>query len=796
GAAIWDTNSQPHVITTPPGMITNAGWQHVALTYNANSGLAALYVNGLTNGQPLVATNLGHFVPRTSGDLYLGYDPTIVPTPINYANFSSTAGLSLVGSTARSGSVLRLTPAAQDVLGNAWALTKQPCAAGFDTRFQFQITNPGSLVGTPPGADGINFVMQNSGPSASSPINEYVSVFFNTFLNWPDCPDYTQCDVSANSVGVYSNGLYLAQTDLTPKGINLKDGTVHDAHIVFDGTALTVWLDGQLVLSNVRVAGLAPAVDTAGYAWVGFVSHCGWAWENHDILSWTFGGPTPGTAFAGGLDEFSLYQRALSPCEVNAIFDAGSRGKYGTNVLVCPVATEVTLLTASGSQTYAFTNGLNWVNRGPQWETNTLSFSTSTNPTAIVVRGLNPYNPADPNAPGNLNAMVDDFVLSAMVTNTIDGLLHFTENTNLAALPIKFGPAPYVASNFPPILIFTNDFGSAPPGLYATGSTIPGSPSSPGIGARNWTATNGAVTVLSHASFVTAATNSLALATGAVQCRLPTTPGHRYQLSYNLRGPCAVGWWNGSVDPLSQRAQDLISGNHGAFFNGATNVVPGFVGAQGLSFVDDPASKIELADPPQLQFTNAFTIEGWIKPFVSSNTTYCGRQQIFFRGYPEPLDCGGLGDPYWLALEPSTNSTSFDLHFHIADAHVGTLGADVLTTNAPVQLGGGTTGAWWHVAAVFDKPITNVTLLSGGTHLVTVTTNALRLYLNGVCVATNYTTLSPYQDLDPALSPGVTIGNRSRYDWTQPFNGLMDELTVYARALTGPEIAAIAAGGS
>ena len=72
------------------------------------------------------------------------------------------------------------------------------------------------------------------------------------------------------------------------------------------------------------------------------------------------------------------------------------------------------------------------------------------------------------------------------------------------------------------------------------------------------------------------------MATGAVQCLLPTIPGHRYQLSYNLRGPCAVGWWNGSVDPLSQRAQDLISGNNGAFFYGATNVAPGFVGAAGV----------------------------------------------------------------------------------------------------------------------------------------------------------------------------------------------------------------------
>ena len=492
-------------------------------------------------------------------------------------------------------------------------------------------------------------------------------------------------------------------------------------------------------------------------------------------------------------------------------------------MLVCPVATEVTLLTASGNQTYAFTNGLTWTNNGPQWETNTISFSTSTNPTAIVVRGLNPYNPADTNSADNLNAMVDDFVLSALVTNTINGLLHFTEDTNLAALPIKFAPTPYTASNFPPVLIFSNGFSSAVPGLYNAGSTIPGGPNSPAIGTRNWTVTQGSVTVVSNALFDAAATNWLAMATGAVQCLLPTTPGHRYQLSYNLRGPCAVGWWNGSVDPLSQRAQDLISGNNGAFLYGATNTTPGFVGdtSQATSAqvffngqtepppaqdpdiwpedMDDPASKIELADPPQLQFTNAFTIEGWIKPLLRQPTTEqptAARSKSSSAVTPSPLDCRGLGDPYWLALEPSADPTRYDLHFHIADAHAGTLGADVLTTNSPIQLGGGSNGGWWHIAAVFDKPFTNITVVSNGTNVVTITTNALRLYLNGVCVATNYTTLSPYQDLDPALSPGVTIGNRSRYDWTQPFYGFMDEITVYARALTGPEIAAIAAAGS
>jgi subtilisin-like proprotein convertase family protein len=119
-AILWDTNSQPHAISTAPLALTNAGWQHVALTYNTNSGSAVLY----TNGQRAASVQFPlTVVPRTSGDLYLGFDPLLVPTPISYPNFNSTAGLSLVGSTAQNGSVLRLTPAAANQLGSAWATT-------------------------------------------------------------------------------------------------------------------------------------------------------------------------------------------------------------------------------------------------------------------------------------------------------------------------------------------------------------------------------------------------------------------------------------------------------------------------------------------------------------------------------------------------------------------------------------------------------------------------------------------------------------------------------------------------
>ena len=124
GVDQWSRLPRPLCFGTPtpspmssalqPLALTNGGWQHVALTYDTNSDNAVLY----TNGQPAATVQFPtDFVPRTSGDLYLGFDPTIIPTPINYPNFSSTAGLNLVGNAAQNGSVLRLTPAVTRPIG-------------------------------------------------------------------------------------------------------------------------------------------------------------------------------------------------------------------------------------------------------------------------------------------------------------------------------------------------------------------------------------------------------------------------------------------------------------------------------------------------------------------------------------------------------------------------------------------------------------------------------------------------------------------------------------------------------
>ncbi len=473
----------------------------------------------------------------------------------------------------------------------------------------------------------------------------------------------------------------------------------------------------------------------------------------------------PGTtnadlSFMGGLDEIGLYSRALAGAEVGAIHRAGSRGKYGTNVLTSPVALELTLLNP-GPVTYAFTNGLSWTN-GPAWETNHIEFTTATsNATTFLLRPLDP------------NVTVDEFVLSTIKTSIISGFFHFSENTNEAYLPVKYAPTPYRLASLPPTLIFTNDFETATQGIYTASSPIPGSPNRPGIGMRDWTVTpDGAVTVLSNRSFAAAGTNSLVLSTNRIETTLPTTPGNRYQLTYQVRGPAAVGWWNGGVDPYSRRALDLIGGNHGAFiYPATTNPANAAVGSSSLAFgiVDNAVGKIEMGDPDRLRLTNALTIEGWIYP----TNTPAGLGQILFRG-----DMRACLDPYYLAMTSDSG-----LRFHVEDGSGVGCGVNVSSRPGAVEL-----RKWQHVAAVFEAGVP----YKGDASLLT---NEMRLFFNGVPIATNYTFEMPFEGLKESYSPGVAIGNRSRSDISEPFLGYIDELTVYARALTTNEIVAIAGNG-
>jgi hypothetical protein len=76
-------------------------------------------------------------------------------------------------------------------------------------------------------------------------------------------------------------------------------------------------------------------------------------------------------------------------------------------------------------------------------------------------------------------------------------------------------------------------------------------------------------------------------------------------------------------------------------------------------------------------------------------------------------------------------------------------------------------------------------------------TGLMTLYVNGAVVGQTTTTVRPFGALDPMQQPGVGIGNSNALSsYNVPFDGLIDELSVYNRALTAAEIQGIYNAGS
>ena len=209
-----------------------------------------------------------------------------------------------------------------------------------------------------------------------------------------------------------------------------------------------------------------------------------------------------------------------------------------------------------------------------------------------------------------------------------------------------------------------------------------------------------------------------------------------------------VGWWKGDGNTL-----DSFAGNNGVVVNSAYTT-----GVDGQAFAFDPEnlpygtySGIQVADRPAYALTNSLTIEGWIRPRGDSYI-------IFWRGDQRP----GL-DPYFLGMQGSNTL------FNICDADGN--GASVI---APVNY-----FAWTHVAATLDG-----------------STGTLSLYTNGVLAAYTNTIIRPFGTLLGDQSPGVGIGNLNDGGNNFPFNGDVDEIGLYNRALSAGEIQAIYNAGS
>ena len=205
-----------------------------------------------------------------------------------------------------------------------------------------------------------------------------------------------------------------------------------------------------------------------------------------------------------------------------------------------------------------------------------------------------------------------------------------------------------------------------------------------------------------------------------------------------------VSWW-----PAGGNANDAITSNHGTLYNGGTYAA-GKVG-QAFKF-DGNNDHVRIPNQPNLRFTNALTFEGWVYP---TNTSYY--REILSKwdavgGYNQKsFDCALYpGGRFYILVSPGGTDTGATF---------------ILTTNAaPVN-------AWTHVAATYDgstlKVYFNGVLENQGS------------YANGIFPGTN------------SLGIGAATGGAAAGSMVTPFPGMIDEPSLYARALAASEIAAI-----
>jgi len=231
--------------------------------------------------------------------------------------------------------------------------------------------------------------------------------------------------------------------------------------------------------------------------------------------------------------------------------------------------------------------------------------------------------------------------------------------------------------------------------------------------------------------------------TGALLAKIPAlTPG-----DVCMDPPTGiVGWWpgdNNSLDWSGNENNGTLNGN-AAFYQGAVD----------FGFKTDPLGDyIEVADAEVLNPVDALTLEAWI--FVNENTYY---PAIINKGNVATAD-----ESYSLFLDP-WGKLGIILNSN------GTFGGRTMFVGPSVPR-----NEWMHVAAVY-------------------TNNVVALYLDGVLMGSKSHSGGIYRSTPPVI---MGLMEKSVDLLTLPsLNGMMDEPTIYNRALTGLEILGIYNAGS
>ncbi len=201
----------------------------------------------------------------------------------------------LVGDAFQFDNRLRLTGNTRQERGTAWFTAKQLVSEGFDTRFEFELSD-----GTGVPSDGLTFAIQNFNDSFLGPAGGFLAydglpnsvvVEFDTFPNRGggfNFKDPNGHHISVHTRGTEPNTVHESASigstlDIPPLGGQ------HRVQISYRPGSMSVFIDDMInPRLNVSIDLAATLQLDNGTAWVGFTAATGGGTQNHDLLNWSF----------------------------------------------------------------------------------------------------------------------------------------------------------------------------------------------------------------------------------------------------------------------------------------------------------------------------------------------------------------------------------------------------------------------------------------------------------------------------------------------------------------------------
>ena len=341
-ANLKDTQQVAHGIQSTSAVPTLA-WQHVAVTYDKASGVAALYLNGV----PAAGTNFGALTLETRTNLYLGVSLPSGSGPVVwrggldeftlYQRALTAVEIQSICSADRAGKCFTPRPCVPIPDGLvSWWQAESNALDRVGLNHGLPATAPASSFGA--GLVGMafkptaNFVRVPASPSLD--VGRGPGFTYEVWLN--PANTYTMLPIAEWNNGTGSTGalgvnlVAFPLPNLVALEADLVD-TNGVSHVVrAPWNTLTNGLWQHVALTYDQTAGLAALYVNGNPVALTNVGRITARTGTNFYLGYRPAGPSAPRSFSGSMDEPALYRRALAAEEVRALYRAREAGK-------CPV---------------------------------------------------------------------------------------------------------------------------------------------------------------------------------------------------------------------------------------------------------------------------------------------------------------------------------------------------------------------------------------------------------------------------------------------------------------------------